>query len=116
MADRQRGQGLLNNPDLLMGIQLVLWGSYAAVSKLVLGSMAVWPFQCYSFGIAFAALAVPYFVKGGWAHLRKLGAKKLLCLCAIAVPSFLYYFFYATALSLTGAVEDVYKRQASIRW
>ncbi len=105
MADRQRGQGVLNNPYLLMGVQLVLWGSYAAVSKLVLGSMAVWPFQCYSFGIAFAALAVPYFAKGGWSRLRKLGAKNLLCLCAIAVPSFLYYFFYATALSLTGAVE-----------
>lgn len=105
MADRRRGRGPLNDPYLLMGIQLVLWGSYAAASKLVLDGMAVWPFQCYSFGIAFAALAVPYFVQGGWGRLRALGVKRLLCLCAIAVPSFLYYFFYATALSLTGAVE-----------
>lgn len=93
MADRQRGQGVLNNPYLLMGVQLVLWGSYAAVSKLVLGSMAVWPFQCYSFGIAFAALAVPYFAKGGWSRLRKPGGKKPALPVRDCGAVLLYYFF-----------------------
>lgn len=95
----------MRNPYFLMGIQLILWGSYAAVSKLVLSEMSVWTFQCYSFGIAFTALGIPYLIKGGWARLRSVGLKQIGLLCAMAIPSFLYYFCYTTALSLTGAVE-----------
>lgn len=105
MDKRARGGRAFRNPYLLMGFQLVLWGSYTAVGKLVLGNLPVWPFQCYSFGIALVALAVPYFMRGGLGRLRALGARRLLCLSAMALPSFLYYFLYATALSLTGAVE-----------
>jgi drug/metabolite transporter (DMT)-like permease len=94
-----------NNPYCLMALQLVLWGSYAAVSKGVLNSLDVWPFQCYSFGAAFLGLAVPYFMRGGLTRLRRAGVKTLGLLCVIAIPSFLYYFFYSTALTITGAVE-----------
>ena len=94
-----------NNPYALMGLQLVLWGSYAAVSKLALEQTAVWPCQCYSFATAFLTLAIPYFSRNGLKKLCALTRKDLLWLVAIACPSFLYYFFYTTALSLTSAVQ-----------
>lgn len=96
---------VVNNPYSLMALQLVLWGSYAAVSKGVLNSLAVWPFQFYSFGIALLAFSIPYFINGGLNKLRKLSGKTLLGLSLAGIPSFLYYYFYTTALSTTGAVE-----------
>jgi drug/metabolite transporter (DMT)-like permease len=98
-------QRVINSPYCLMALQLVLWGSYAAVSKGVLGSLSVWSFQCYSFGIALIAYAIPYFANGGLVRLCGTGFKTLLALFLTAIPSFLYYYFYSTALSMTGAVE-----------
>ena len=95
----------MQNPYALMAVLLVLWGSYAAVSKLALKEMAIWPFRCFSFGIAFVTLAVPYFLRGGMKRLRALAPRELLRLLVYSIPSFLYYYFYSTALALTGAVE-----------
>ncbi len=93
------------SPYLLTALLLVLWGSYAAVSKLALHTVATWPFECLSFTVALAALAVPYLLRGGLRRMRALGGRRLLALAAIGIPSFLYYWLYTLALCGTSAVE-----------
>lgn len=89
----------------LMGLQLVVWGSYATVAKFALTGLDVWQFQSLSFGVATLAMAIVFFAGGGARKLKATPPKTLLKLAGAGVVSFLYYLLYAIALRLTTAVE-----------
>jgi drug/metabolite transporter (DMT)-like permease len=84
---------------------MILWGSFAAVSKLALHTLDSFQLQFYMFGMASIILCIMLLLRGwSWAQ-PKISTKGLLKLAALSVPSYLYFFFYTLSLKLLPAVE-----------
>jgi len=94
-----------DNPYILMGILIILWGSFSAVSKLVLGHLDSFQIQFYMFGLAAIIMTVSMYSRDGMKKLRRLKRKELIKLMLFALPSFLYYFLYTAALRMIPAIE-----------
>lgn len=86
-------------------ILLILWGSFAAVSKLSLKSLDSFQTQFYMFGSAFVTMTVVLAFNGKAGILKSLTRKSVLLLALISLPSFLYYFLYLLSLKMIPAVE-----------
>lgn len=97
--------GVLNNAYLLMSILLFLWGSMAAISKLVLGNIDSFQMQFYMFGFAVLIMTAVLAYTGKIKELKSLGMKDFFKLFMYSIPSFLYYFLYTIALKLIPAIE-----------
>ena len=94
-----------HNPYALMAILLVLWGSFAAVSKWTLQGIASWQMQLYFFGMAMVALLAMLPFGGRWRQLAGIGRGRALRLAGTGFVSYLYYVCYTSALKFIPAVE-----------
>lgn len=95
----------MNNPYILMFIILMMWGTFAAVSKIALKSIDSFQLQFYLFLVAFVELTIICIYNGKIKEFRYLSGKEIMKLTAYTVPSFLYYIFYLLALKMIPAVE-----------
>jgi drug/metabolite transporter (DMT)-like permease len=102
---KTKSSSIYNNPYFLMAILLILWGSFAAVSKLVLNNIDSFQSQFYIFGIALIAMTIILVFTGKIRMLRNISIKDYGKLVLYSIPSFTYYFFYMMALQLIPAVE-----------
>jgi drug/metabolite transporter (DMT)-like permease len=103
---RENGKSLWNNPYLLMSIIVLLWSSFATVSKLVLNtSIDSFQLQFFIFLIAIVLMSFRVFNKTVISAFRKLSAKDYLMLCLYALPSYAYYLLYTLSLKLIPATE-----------
>lgn len=93
------------SPFVMMGILLVLWGSFAAGSKFALRSMDNYQLQFYMFGAAAAVMTVSLLVTGRIRLLRGLGRREWGRLALYGAPSYLYYLCYISALERVPAIE-----------
>jgi drug/metabolite transporter (DMT)-like permease len=94
-----------DNPYILMAIILILWGTFAGVSKLALKSIDSLQLQFYLFLIAFLEMTILCTYNGKLKELGKLSKKDIIRLTVYSVPSFLYYIFYLLSLMMIPAVE-----------
>lgn len=94
-----------DNPYVLMVILLILWGSLAAVSKLVLQKLDSFQVQFYIFGIAVLIMTPLLFINGKVREFKSITGKEYVKLFLFAVPSFLYFFLYTMSLKRIPAVE-----------
>lgn len=104
--DKKTGSdSFTNNAYILMAILLFLWGSFAAVSKLVLGRIDSFQMQFYMFGFASLIMTVVLIFTGKIKEMKTLRKKDFIGLFIYSFPSFLYYFLYSMSLKLIPAVE-----------
>jgi drug/metabolite transporter (DMT)-like permease len=96
---------VFNNIYVLMTILLILWGTFAAVSKMSLHSLDSLQAQFYLFGFAFICMTGICIRNGKFKELRRLQRKEVIRLIGYSIPSFLYYVFYLMSLQLIPAVE-----------
>ena len=94
-----------NNIVFLTIALLALWGSFAAVSKLVMSTLDSFQLQFIMFGIASALLCVILISSGRAKEFAAITPKQLLKLIALSVPSYLYFFLYTLSLKMLPAVE-----------
>jgi drug/metabolite transporter (DMT)-like permease len=90
---------------MLMSIILILWGSFAAVSKVVLNQIDSFQLQFYMFFIAFIIMSFLFLANGKIEAFKKLSKKECIKLSLYALPSYTYYFMYTMSLKLIPAVE-----------
>ena len=90
---------------VLMSIILLVWGSFAAVSKLVLRNIDNFQLMFYIFGFAFLAMTIIFIISGKIKELFTLSREDFIKLFLFSLPSFLYYFLYILSLRLIPAVE-----------
>ncbi|OGO80176.1 MAG: hypothetical protein A2Y21_03695 [Clostridiales bacterium GWC2_40_7] len=88
-----------------MFIVLIFWGSFAAVSKLVLRNIDNFQVLFYIFGSAFLVMTLIFIFSGKIKVLKILTGKSVLILVLYSLPSFFYYFLYIMSLKLIPAVE-----------
>ncbi|REE56436.1 EamA domain-containing membrane protein RarD [Paenibacillus taihuensis] len=94
------------NPYLLMPILLLLWGSVAAVSKLLLGQLDSYQLLFYMNGMGVLSfLVLSLFQPGKLKAIAAWTRKQLLLLTACGLFAFLYDFLYLEALTRVPAVE-----------
>lgn len=94
-----------DNPYALMGMLLVMWGSFSAVSKLTLGQLDSFQVQFFMFGMAIVIMTIMMCLNGKITEFRKLTMKDYIKLFLYSLPSFLYYFLYILALKMIPAIE-----------
>lgn len=88
-----------------MFILLILWGSFAAVSKLSLKSIDSFQTQFFMFGSAFAVMTLTLVFNGKIVLLKSLSRREIFLSALVSIPSFLYYFLYLLSLRMIPAVE-----------
>ncbi len=89
---------------LTLGVVLI-WGSFAAVSKLSLKDLDSFQLQFYIFFIAALVNFVFLIFLKKLSLIRKLKPKSLAKLSLYAIPAFFYYFSYWLSLKLIPASE-----------
>lgn len=97
--------GRRDKPYILMGILILLWGSFSAVSKLVLADLDSFQVQFYMFGLAALIMTVIMHFNGNLRKFSSIKRKDLIKLMLYALPSFFYYFLYTMALGMIPAIE-----------
>ncbi|WP_127589115.1 DMT family transporter [Paenibacillus koleovorans] len=105
MSARKTNTKWMDNPYVLMGLLLVLWGSFAAASKFALQSLDSFQVQFYMFGSALVVMTVIFVANGRMRSLLALPPYAFRKLIVYAIPSYLYYFLYIMALQLVPAIE-----------
>jgi len=84
---------------------MALWGSFAAVSKLVMRTLDSFQLQFLMFGIASVVLCLILVSTGRAKEFAKIPPKQLLKLIALSVPSYLYFFLYTLSLKMLPTIE-----------
>ncbi|QHW32281.1 DMT family transporter [Paenibacillus rhizovicinus] len=93
------------NPYVLMPILLLMWGSLAAVSKLLLREIDSYHVLFYMYGFAVIAFALILLVKRRTVTAYVWTSRTAALLLACGLFSFLYDFFYMQSLARIPAVE-----------
>lgn len=93
------------NPYVLMPILLLMWGSLAAVSKLLLDRLDSYQVLFYMYGIGLAVFFIIVLFKGQLPTILAWKGRELALLVSCGVFSFLYDFLYLKSLELVPAVE-----------
>ena len=94
----------INNPYALMPALLIFWGSFAAVSKLMLADMDGYLVLFFIFLSGAAAMTAAGLINKKLFGLNRLGLKKSRALVFNGVFHFLYYFLYILALESVPSV------------
>lgn len=104
MDDNQRVQAS-KNPFILMPILLLMWGSLAATSKLLLNHLDSYQVLYYMYGLAVIVFLIILIFKGSLKDILswKLSEISLLALCGIL--AFLYDILLFKALEVIPAIE-----------
>ncbi|WP_308637226.1 DMT family transporter [Paenibacillus silvisoli] len=105
MEERNGKLTLSQSPYVLMPILLLLWGSVAAVSKLVLGRMDSYQVLFFMNGIGVIVFACLVPVKVRWRELLAWKGSDFALLAACGLFAFLYDFLYLQAFERIPAVE-----------
>lgn len=93
------------NPFVLMPILLLIWGSVAAVSKLVLNQLDSYQVLFYMYGIGVVIFGVILVVKSQGKTILSWRLSEWMLVLACGVFTFLYDFLYLKSLELIPAVE-----------
>jgi len=93
------------SPFLLMPILLLMWGSLAAVSKLLLNHLDSYQVMFYMYGIGVISFLAIFLVKGRLSALFSWKLSELVLLLLCGTFAFLYDFFYLKSLERIPAVE-----------
>ncbi|TVY09560.1 DMT family transporter [Paenibacillus cremeus] len=93
------------NPYILMPILLLMWGSFAAVNKLLLRHLDSYQVLFYTYGIAAVSFSILFIV--WWKRKPKTiwTGKSVILLMCCGVFTFLYDILYVKALEMLPAVE-----------
>jgi drug/metabolite transporter (DMT)-like permease len=104
---KERGRNLeaSKNPFVLMPILLLMWGSLAAVSKLLLNNLDSYQVLFYMYGIGVVSFLVILFWRGSVRAIVSWKLADIILLLACGILSFLYDYFYFRSLELIPAVE-----------
>jgi len=94
-----------HQPYALMSLLILFWGSFTAVSKLILQGLTSWQMQFYLFAWAMLALAAMLPFRGRLLQLKRLGVARTVRLAGYGLLSYLYYVVYTASLKLVPAVE-----------
>ncbi|SDX58265.1 DMT family transporter [Paenibacillus sp. CF384] len=105
MQVSQTKSELSRSPYVLMPILLLLWGSVAAVSKLVLGQLDSYQVLFYMNGIGVVVFAGIVLVKVRWRTLRLWSWRQMALIASCGLFAFLYDALYLQALDRIPAVE-----------
>lgn len=105
MHDQESKPELSKSPYLLMPILLLMWGSLAAVSKLLLNQLDSYQLLFYMYGLGAAVFTGIVLVKAKPGALLSWKRAELALLLACGVLTFLYDFFYMKSLDMIPAVE-----------
>ncbi|WP_310224207.1 DMT family transporter [Paenibacillus qinlingensis] len=93
------------NPFVLMPLLLLIWGSVAAVSKLVLNQLDSYQVLFYMYGIGVVIFAVIILIKTRGTIFPTWTLSEWMLVLACGVFTFLYDFLYLKSLELIPAVE-----------
>ncbi|MBM7653483.1 DMT family transporter [Neobacillus cucumis] len=93
------------SPYFLMPILLLMWGSLAAISKLLLNNLDSYQVLFYMYGIGVAAFFIIVVFKGKFSAILSWKRSEFAFLCLCGTLSFLYDFFYLKSLERIPAVE-----------
>lgn len=93
------------NPFVLMPILLLMWGSLAAISKLLLNNLDSYQVLFYMYGIGVIAFLVIFLFKGQLRSIFSWKFSEIVLLLSCGTLTFLYDFFYLKSLELIPAVE-----------
>jgi drug/metabolite transporter (DMT)-like permease len=104
MGDQMKGIHI-KSLFILMPFLLIIWGSFAAVSKLTMKHLDSFQIQFYMFGFSAIAITIILYATGRMKHLKGLQRKELISLVLMAIPSYLYYFTYTLSLKKIPAIE-----------
>lgn len=93
------------NPFVLMPILLLMWGSLAAISKLLLNNLDSYQVLFYMYGIGSVAFFVIVILKMQLSNIFSWNSSDIILLLFCGTLTFLYDFFYLKSLELIPAVE-----------
>lgn len=93
------------NPFVLMPILLLMWGSLAAISKLLLNNLDSYQVLFYIYGIGVIAFFIIFLFKGKFRSISSWKFSEIVLLLSCGTLTFLYDFFYLKSLELIPAVE-----------
>ncbi|MDQ1911058.1 DMT family transporter [Paenibacillus sp. GD4] len=93
------------NPFVLMPILLLMWGSLAAISKLLLQHLDSYQLLFYMYGIGVIVFFIIVLYKVQLRVMLSWKRREWLLLVSCGVLTFLYDFFYLKSLELIPAVE-----------
>lgn len=95
----------LSRSILPAALMLLMWGSFAAVSKLSLAEVDHYEMVFYMFAAAFVASTAVMAVTGRMREVFAVSRRDLMFSILCAVPSFLYYFLYGMSLERIPVLE-----------
>jgi drug/metabolite transporter (DMT)-like permease len=93
------------NPIVLMPILLLIWGSVAAVSKLVLNHLDSYQVLVYMYGIGVILFSIIMIIKVRKNIFLSWRVSEWLLVISCGIFTFLYDFLYLKSLELIPAVE-----------
>ena len=93
------------SPFLLMPILLLMWGSLAAISKLLLNNLDSYQVLFYMYGIGVAAFFIIVVFKVKFSVMLSWKRSELALLCSCGILTFFYDFFYLKSLQRIPAIE-----------
>ncbi|MBB3111134.1 drug/metabolite transporter (DMT)-like permease [Paenibacillus phyllosphaerae] len=93
------------NPYVLMPLLLVMWGSFAAVSKLLLDHLDSYQLMFSIYSVAIIVFSIIVIMKGRLTELKTWRPANFLLLLVCGTFTFLYDFLYMQSLTLIPAVE-----------
>lgn len=96
---------IIDRPWVLISVILVLWGSFAAVTKLTLSGIDSFQLQFFMFGIASIIMTSWLILRGKFKKTISITTKELLIVLICGIPFWLYNFLYILSLRLIPAVE-----------
>lgn len=71
-------KGIKTNPFALMGLLLVMWGSFSAVSKLSLERLDNFQLLFFIFGLAITIMTIIVCINGKLSELKEISSKDLI--------------------------------------
>lgn len=105
MIKEEKTLNATQNPFVLMPILLLIWGSVAAVSKLVLNRLDSYQVLYYMYGLGVVIFAVILVIQTWRKPFKIWKLSEWLLVLACGVFTFLYDFLYLKSLELIPAVE-----------
>ncbi|ULT55009.1 DMT family transporter [Neobacillus drentensis] len=96
---------ITKSPLFLMPILLLMWGSLAAVSKLLLNNLDSYQVLFYMYGIGVAVFFVIVVFKVKFSVIRSWKRSEFALIISCGSFTFLYDFFYLKSLERIPAVE-----------
>lgn len=102
---KSKKMDVTKNPFILMPVLLLMWGSLAATSKLLLKNLDNCQVLFYIYGFAVLIYSVFLLGKNKMGELRTWKGKDVVLLLLCGLFAFLYDFLYVRALEILPAIE-----------